>query len=708
MSATSNTEMFSNYFFNCPIIEVPAQRHQVTVNYLEDILKWFNINVDDYDFDKSIDYSLIADIIEKIDRDRPKNEEVLVFLPGLEEICQQRSHLNEEMYQIFVLHSRLQKENECDFNENVFVAPRNQNKRTIILATNIAETSVTFDRLVHVIDTGKLKELHFAQESNSSELKLMDISQAVAKQRKGRCGRVRAGICYRLYTKSKFDSFALFPTSEITRMDLTDLCVLTKCLIEKTIGLEFFFSFLPTPPPTENVQHGIAMAKQIGALNSKEELTNLGEKLTEFPIECRLGKLILFAIALRCVSPILTVASALSIDNIFAISRKESKEERHSRMDTIKSMFAQDKISDIKVILGLHQKWLEQPNNQLRRKVCTDYNLSPYAMDAIHYNRNTLTTFLTQKGYISLKMSDLNQNNWKIIQSVLVAASYPNLFQLNNEKIIVRPDHCFPHKSSILYDKNTKIKKSPHEWFVYQKKIGSFAPEYVNITGIDEKQVLLFGGTPFILPKKTHIHSIHTNLRTIHIDNNIEFVLTEKDAKDILAFRQKIYEMMDTFLFDPTEFVHSKKLVQNVSETIETLKKFLENEPTQEIAPLNDEINIKYVVIIIQSGEEITKAMNDVKNNWRFTPKIQKLVQMSKETDPHSKIIIFFYNRRMDAICYFCEFIAIAQDPQYEFILPERHIFTKELFSMEKPKTLLLDKPYGNKIHQTCIKKLNE
>ena len=240
---------------------------------------------------------------------------ILIFLPGYDDIVTMKEKINSEdkkmnqglRYNLFVLHSNMQT---CD-QKKVF-KPSPQGTRKIILSTNISETSITIDDVVYVIDSGKVKEKSFDAISSVCTLTSNWISQACAKQRKGRAGRCRRGICYRLFSSIRYSNMQAYQTPEILRLPLQELCLYTKHLTSGNTPIAEFLDKALEPPSNVVTRNAVQLLKTIDALDPWEDLTELGSHLLDLPIEPRLGKMLLYAVVLKCLDPILTIVCSLA------------------------------------------------------------------------------------------------------------------------------------------------------------------------------------------------------------------------------------------------------------------------------------------------------------------------------------------------------------------------------------------------------------
>ncbi|XP_077495677.1 putative ATP-dependent RNA helicase DHX34 isoform X2 [Amblyomma americanum] len=309
MSATINIQLFSQYFYNCPVVQVPGrlfpiqvQYHPVTVE--EKRSRTGRLNPAPY-----------VKLLSLIDNKYPSNErgDLLVFLSGMSEISAVQEAAEEYASQnghwiVLPLHSTLSLAEQ----DKVFdYAP--EKTRKCILSTNIAETSVTIDGVRFVVDSGKVKEMSYDSASHMQKLKEFWISRASAEQRKGRAGRTGPGVCFRLYSEAEYESLAAYSTPEIQRVPLNSLLLQLVALGLPDVRK---FPFLE-PPPSESIEEAVQALKEQGALTADEELTPTGRILAQLPVDVTIGKVLILGCVFRLVDPVLSLAAALSIQTPF-------------------------------------------------------------------------------------------------------------------------------------------------------------------------------------------------------------------------------------------------------------------------------------------------------------------------------------------------------------------------------------------------------
>ncbi|KAH9305425.1 hypothetical protein KI387_009829 [Taxus chinensis] len=271
-----------------------------------------------------IDYDLLEHLIQHIDENYEPGA-ILVFLPGMAEIQLLLDHLTssrqfggEASEWLLPLYSSIASSEQ----RKVFLSPP-KNIRKIVVATNIAETSITIDDVVYVIDCGKHKENRYDPQRRMSSMVEAWISKANAKQRGGRAGRVRPGICFCLYTRYRYENLMHpFQVPEMLRVPLVELCLQIKAL---SLGdAASFLGKALEPPREESVCSAITTLYEVGALEGNEELTSLGYHLAKLPVDVRIGKMMLYGALFGCLAPVLTIAACLSHKSPF-VSPKDEK-----------------------------------------------------------------------------------------------------------------------------------------------------------------------------------------------------------------------------------------------------------------------------------------------------------------------------------------------------------------------------------------------
>ncbi|KAF6983389.1 hypothetical protein CFC21_011218 [Triticum aestivum] len=541
MSATINAELFSKYFGDAPIMHIPGFTFPVAELFLEDILEKTQYKIkserdnfqgnsrkkrlasvkndpladvfQDVDINKEygnysittrqsleawsvteLDLSLVEGTIEYICRHEGEGA-ILVFLTGWDEISKLLDKIkgnnllgNSNKFLVLPLHGSMPTVNQREIFDR---APANMRK--IVLATNIAESSITIDDVVYVIDCGKAKETSYDALNKLACLLPSWISKASAHQRRGRAGRVQPGVCYRLYPKVIHDAMPQFQLPEILRTPLQELC-----LTIKSLQLGAVASFLAKslqPPDPLSVKNAIELLKTIGALDDLEELTYLGRHLCTLPLDPNIGKMLLIGSVFQCLDPALTIAAALAYRNPFVlpIDRKEEA-------DAVKRSFAGDSCSDHIALLKAFEAWKEAKRSGRERSFCWENFLSPMTLKMMDDMRNQFFDLLSDIGFVSKTRGVKAYNHYgkdlEMVSAVLCAGLYPNVIQCKRRgkrtafytKDVGKVDI---HPSSV----NAGVQQFPLPYLVYSEKVKTASIYVRDSTNISDYALLLFGGS---------------------------------------------------------------------------------------------------------------------------------------------------------------------------------------------------------------------
>ena len=349
-SATIETARFSEFFDDAPVIEVEGRTYPVDVLY----------EPPDPDVDLPDAVAATVENLAALD----SHGDFLVFLPGEREIVETERALTYKKLrhtEILPLYARLSAAEQ----NKVFSA---RSSRRVILATNVAETSLTIPGIVYVVDAGLARLSRYDSRTGITRLHIEQISQASADQRKGRAGRVREGICVRLYDESNFVTRQPFTDPEILRVGLDGVILRMKSL---GLGDVEDFPFIDAPSASA-VNEGYRVLGELGALDADRELTPVGRQLARFPVDPRVARMILQGAHYGVLDDVLVLAAALEVSDV-----RERPREHESKADQAHRRF-RDETSDF---VGLLKLWAfvdeagRQSSSQLRR-VCKDNYLS--------------------------------------------------------------------------------------------------------------------------------------------------------------------------------------------------------------------------------------------------------------------------------------------------------------------------------------------
>ncbi|ENM3906308.1 ATP-dependent RNA helicase HrpA [Vibrio cholerae] len=358
-SATIDPERFSKHFSNAPIIEVSGRTYPVEVRYRP-------LAGDD---DSESDRDQLEGIFQAVDELCDEGlGDILIFMNGEREIRDTADALSKRNLrdtEIVPLYARLSAGEQ-----NKIFQPHAG--RRIVLATNVAETSLTVPGIKYVIDPGTARISRYSYRTKVQRLPIEPISQASANQRKGRCGRTEEGICIRLYSEEDFLSRPEFTDPEILRTNLASVILQMTAL---GLGDIEAFPFVEAPDK-RNIQDGVRLLEELGAINDqikdpKKRLTESGKQLARLPIDPRLARMVLEAPKLGCLKEVMIIASALSIQDPRErpSDKQQSADDKHRRFNHEDSDFLT--LVNLWHYIGQQQKALT--SNQFRRQCKLDY-----------------------------------------------------------------------------------------------------------------------------------------------------------------------------------------------------------------------------------------------------------------------------------------------------------------------------------------------
>ncbi|KAK9456665.1 P-loop containing nucleoside triphosphate hydrolase protein [Dipodascopsis uninucleata] len=526
MSATVDTTLFTNYFKvldkDCPLISIPGRTFPVTEHYLEDILDKVDLDLQSLkreDASKlskylTVEQSLVPIEQEKdqntlIDWDAParfsdSNESVvtidnsyvplpliaslishlykttdtgsiLVFLPGLADIVNLRNLLEEQSHllpgfddpsraRVYMLHSSV-----LDAQKRVFEKVPSE-CRKIILATNIAETSITIPELRYVIDSGKEREKKYSQSQRMTSLLIDWTSQSNIKQRMGRAGRVSNGTYFAIFSKNRVGLMNRAPTPEILRSDLQNVCLEIKALgVQDSIAN--FLGDTIEPPSSLSVETAVSDLKHIGALTDNGELTLSGRLMALLPVDPTLARMILLGCIFKCLDPMLILASFSANKDPFVAPIDKKDESLAARLS-----FAPEDDSDAICKLNAFREWrviFEKQGARSAESFARSKFLNPSTLRTIYNTAVQFEDILAERNIIprvskedrymgefgppELNAAALSNG---LIKALLLSGSYPNYALVLSPRLL-RTQYegsVMIHPSSINFPKSINPK----------------------------------------------------------------------------------------------------------------------------------------------------------------------------------------------------------------------------------------------------------
>ncbi|KAJ1980013.1 helicase [Dimargaris verticillata] len=499
-----------------------------------------------------IDFAWIGRIVRSLSGPgAPKDTAgaILIFLPGAAEIRQCIDTLQRDIvtalgvkHDIYPLHANLSAQEQA----RVFAPPSTINGRKIIVATNVAETSITIDDVSVVIDAGRVKVTQYDAATDMSRLVNMWASQAATRQRQGRAGRTRPGVCYKLFTRHAEQTLLpAYQTPELLRTSLAQLCLQVKALGQTDVA--HFLSQALDPPPLANIGTAIqkleAMSLAIPGVSGS--LSTLGRHVASVPVDLHVGKMLVFAALFRCVDPILTIAALIATgSSVYSVSH-----EQRDALQAMRRQFAStqsDLLTDALIVQGwekLRGASKHQPsskdgipsshNHDVKSYIRMHF-LSPKPLHEILVQKRALFTALQSIGFVPSGAStwqdaELNTHasQLNLVKAIVLAGLYPNVAHirpptqkfertgagtvaLEAEAKQLRyytadAERAFLHPSSVLFHAN----KIPSQLVAYFAKFFAATASKVylrDVSVVGVYALLFFGGQIDIDHQRQLIH----------------------------------------------------------------------------------------------------------------------------------------------------------------------------------------------------------
>ena len=424
-SATMNSKKFSTFFGNAPIYMIPGRTFQVS-----------------YHYGKSTPEDYVDAAVKKaieVHLQYPQGD-ILVFMTGQEDIEATCLLLNERLKKlgenvpkivILPIYSQL----PSDYQARIF---KKTEHRKCIVATNIAETSLTLDGVKYVIDTGLCKLKVYNPKIGMDALRVTPISQANANQRGGRAGRTGPGLCFRLYTEHSFNS-EMWENNvpEIQRTNLANVVLLLKSLkIDNLLEFDFMDA-----PPHDTILNSMYQLWQLGALDDKGDLTDLGKIMVEFPLDPALSKILIVSEKFGCSSEIATIVSMLNVQSIFVRPK-----DFETQADLARERFYIPE-SDHLTLLNVYEKWRLNGNSM---EWANENYLNYRSLKKVNDVRKQIILIMLNN---NIKLVSC-KNNWEDVRKCIIAGYFLNAAKLKGigEYVNLRTGiPCVLHPSSAIY-----------------------------------------------------------------------------------------------------------------------------------------------------------------------------------------------------------------------------------------------------------------
>ncbi|KAF9225565.1 P-loop containing nucleoside triphosphate hydrolase protein [Gyrodon lividus] len=455
-SATLDAEKFSKYFFGCPIFTIPGRTYPVEILYTKE-------PETDY-----LDASLIT--VMQIHLSEPPGD-VLLFLTGQEEIDTSCEILFERMKAlgpkvpeliILPIYSALPSEVQSRVFE-----PTPPGARKVVIATNVAETSLTIPGIYYVIDPGFSKQNAYDPRLGMDSLVVMPISQAQARQRSGRAGRTGPGKCYRLYTEAAYRN-EMSPTS-IPDIQRTNLAY--TILLLKAMGINDLLSFdFMDPPPAPTMLTALEALYALSALDDEGLLTRLGRKMADFPMEPSLAKMVIASVELECSEEILSIVAMLSVQTVFYRPK-----EKQAQADSKKAKFHQPE-GDHLTLLTVFNGWKAA---NFSNPWCFENFIQARSMRRAQDIRKQLVGIMDRYKHDILSAG----RDYNRVRKAICSGFFRNAAKKDPQegyKTLVEGTPVYIHPSSALFNRNP-------EWLIYNELVLTTREYCHNVTTIEPK-----------------------------------------------------------------------------------------------------------------------------------------------------------------------------------------------------------------------------
>ncbi|KAG6845369.1 hypothetical protein H0H87_010478 [Tephrocybe sp. NHM501043] len=455
-SATLDAEKFSKYFFGCPIFTIPGRTYPVEILYTKE-------PESDY-----LDASLIT--VMQIHLSEPPGD-ILLFLTGQEEIDTACEILFERMKAlgpkvpeliILPIYSALPSEVQSRVFE-----PTPPGARKVVIATNVAETSLTIPGIYYVIDPGFSKQNAYDPRLGMDSLVVMPISQAQARQRSGRAGRTGPGKCYRLFTEAAYRN-EMLPNSipDIQRTNLS-----STILQLKAMGINDLLSFdFMDPPPAQTMLTALESLYALSALDDEGLLTRLGRKMADFPMEPPLAKMLIASVELGCSEEILSIVAMLSVQSVFYRPK-----EKQGQADSKKAKFHQPE-GDHLTLLTVYNGWKA---GNFSNPWCYENFIQARSMRRAQDVRKQLLGIMDRYKHDILSAG----RDYNVVRKAICSGFFRNAAKKDPQegyKTLVEGTPVYIHPSSALFNRNP-------EWVIYHELVLTTREYCHNVTAVEPK-----------------------------------------------------------------------------------------------------------------------------------------------------------------------------------------------------------------------------
>ncbi len=465
-SATINTELFSKHFDGAPVIEVSGRLYPVEIRYRP-------VKSEDEDDQERDLEQAIVDAVDEVTR-LSRDGDVLIFLPGEREIRDTAELLRKHHppgVEILPLFARQSAQEQ----ERVF---QPGGARRVILATNVAETSLTVPGIRYVIDPGYARIKRYSYRNKVDQLLIEPISQASANQRAGRCGRVSAGVCVRLYSEDDFKLRPRFNDPEILRTSLAGTILRMEAL---KLGDVEAFPFIE-PPTARMIADGYGLLQELGAVDDNRRLTRIGAELAKLPVDPKIARMLLAAHREQCLTEMLIIASALSVQDprIRPMGQEGSADDKHRHFSDERSDF----MGFLKIWQFFEEARAHKKSNRKLIEQCHEHFLSYLRLREWHDLHSQLQSQVSE---MNLRLNQA-PGTFEQIHRALLAGLIGNIGVKADEGHYqgAREIKFFIHPASVLHKKGAKwvmAAELTETGKLYARSVAKIEPEWVEKVG---------------------------------------------------------------------------------------------------------------------------------------------------------------------------------------------------------------------------------
>lgn len=398
---------------------------------------------------------------------------------------------------------------------------------------------------------------------------------------------MRDGFVFRVYSKDRYNSMLNETMPELLRNSISEICLQSKLLVGESVRIEEFLGRCIAKPSQASIRQSIKLLQSLGALDKDENLTAMGRHLAAMPVDARYGKMIIFAIMFRCLNPVLSIVSILSMsDQVFILPVKPGDRFRCLQL---RRGLAENSMSDHHVMLKIFEMWRDLKRNNLNDwRFCEENFVNTVVMERSKGVRGQISSYLESSGLLNAPKNLLNQNSleWSVIKACLCAGLYPNVARIDKRRKELSTEidsKLAIHMASVIGNKNEKkldyIESFPGDWILFEEKnrigriamikcntlINNFCLSMTAGSSLKEEMVEEFGNWG----EDETEEKVERNQMYFKVDNNITFCASTQDGQAILHLRENLDKLVVKFLESTSSTI--TKYDENLIETISKL-----------------------------------------------------------------------------------------------------------------------------------------